>query len=176
MPGIHMRPAEPEDADTVRALLSGAAARTAALGYPNWPAQFPRALVERAIAQRTLFVGTRGDEVVATLTLQWADEMFWGPQPDDAGYLHRLVVRSDHSGAGLGAAGIDWAARRVRAEGRTCLRLDVAADNLPLCSYYERLGFEYRGDATGEFEQADGATGQWKSRRYERAVTEGKRT
>jgi ribosomal protein S18 acetylase RimI-like enzyme len=68
-----------------------------------------------------------------------------------------------------------WAARRVRANDRAWLRLDVSADNLPLCSYYEHLGFEYRGDIEGEYTEPDGRVRHWKSRRYERAVTEEKR-
>jgi hypothetical protein len=60
------------------------------------------------------------------------------------------------------------AARQVRARNRAWLRLDVPADNLPLCSHYERLGFEYRGDAEGELTQPDGTLRRWRNRLYER--------
>jgi hypothetical protein len=57
----------------------------------------------------------------------------------------------------------------VRAADRAWLRLDATADNLPLCAYYERLGFEHRDDAEGELTQPDGAVRHWRVRLYERA-------
>jgi ribosomal protein S18 acetylase RimI-like enzyme len=106
------------------------------------------------------------------MTLQWSDETFWGERPDDAGYVHRLVVRRDRAGTGVGPACLDWASQRVRAANRAWLRLDVSADNLPLALYYERLGFQYRGDVEGHRQEPSGAVVQWRSRRYERAVGE----
>jgi GNAT superfamily N-acetyltransferase len=149
-------------------LLADAAAWTASIGFSNWPARFPRKIATRGIANGELYVGEAGDEIVATVALTWSDPMFWGACADDAGYVHRLAVRRDRAGAGLGAEIIEWAARQVSAAGRAWLRLDASADNLPLCSYYERLGFEYRGDAGGELDQHDGTVRHWKQRLYER--------
>jgi hypothetical protein len=56
----------------------------------------------------------------------------------------------------------------VRSRNRAWLRLDASADNLPLCSYCERLGFEYRSDAEGELAQPDGIVRHWRARLYER--------
>jgi GNAT superfamily N-acetyltransferase len=149
-------------------LLAEASAWTASMGFANWPARFPDAIVSRGIAKGELYVGEEADVVVATAALAWSDPMFWGARADDAGYVHRLAVRRDRAGAGLGAEIIEWAARQVSDAGREWLRLDAAADNLPLCSYYERLGFEYRGDATGELDQPDGTVRHWKQCLYER--------
>lgn len=149
-------------------LLAEAAAWTAAIGFANWPARFPRKLVTRGITAGELYVGEEDDAIVATVALIWSDPMFWGVRADDAGYVHRLVVCRDRAGAGLGAEIIEWAARQVTVAGREWLRLDASADNLPLCSYYERLGFEYRGDATGDLDQPDGTVRHWKQRLYER--------
>jgi ribosomal protein S18 acetylase RimI-like enzyme len=170
--GIFIRPAAPEDVNGVLELLSEAASWTAALGYPNWPAQFPRTMVTHGIAEGELFVAEADGSLVATVNLQWSDVMFWGEREPDAGYVHRLVVRRDHAGAGLGAALVDWAAQQVSAAGRACLRLDVSADNLPLCSYYERLGFVHRGDREGELTEPDGRVRHWRSRLYERRCEE----
>ena len=170
---IRTRLAEPADLDAVGDLLSEAAAWTASIGFPNWPARFSRELLALGIADRTLYVVEIEGAVVATLTLQWRDELFWGDCADDAGYVHRLAVRRDHAGARLGGALLDWAARQVGATNRTWLRLDASADNLRLCAFYERLGFEYRGDAEGEYPMPNGEIRQWRSRRYERAATEG---
>jgi GNAT superfamily N-acetyltransferase len=152
----------------VLALLAEAAAWRAAIGFANWPARFPTKIATRGIEKGELYVGEQGDVIVATVALMWSDPMIWGDRADDAGYVHRLVVRRDRAGAGLGAEIIDWAARQVTAAGRDWLRLDASADNLPLCSYYERLGFECRGEVTGEINEPDGAVRRWKQRLYER--------
>lgn len=151
------------------------AAWTERLGFANWPARFPPEVVTRGVAEATLYVVEEDASIIATLTLQWSDVMFWGDRPDDAGYVHRLVVRRNHVGVGLGAVMIDWVSQQVKAAGRACLRLDVSADNLPLCSYYERLGFGYRGDCEGEFSEPDGRVRRWKTRLYERDCHEEKR-
>jgi ribosomal protein S18 acetylase RimI-like enzyme len=165
---IRIRPAEPHDIEPVTELLSEAAAWTAALGFPNWPVPFPRHVVASALARGQLYVAEDGSGIIAALALQWSDEFFWGVQPDDAGYVHRLVVRRDRAGTGIGAALVDWASERVREAGRVCLRLDASADNLPLGSYYERLGFTYRGEREGEHIEPDGGIRRWKTRLYER--------
>jgi ribosomal protein S18 acetylase RimI-like enzyme len=141
-------------------------------GSPTGRRRSPGELVTRGFGRGDLYVAEDGPEVVAALTLQWSDEFFWGAQPDDAGYVHRLVVRRDRAGAGLGAALIDWAAAQVRAAGRTRLRLDVSADNLPLRAYYERLGFIYRSEREGELIEPGGGIRRWKTRLYERDCNE----
>lgn len=166
---IDIRPAELDHVEAVRALLSDAAEWTASIGFPNWPARFPRDLVARAISERTLHIVEGDDAIIATVTLQWRDLMFWGEREDDAGYVHRLAVRRDRAGEGLGATVIDWAAQQVRASNRAWLRLDASADNLPLCTYYESLGFEHRDDIEGELQLPDGTVRSWRSRLYERA-------
>lgn len=163
-----IRPAALDDVEVVLALLAEAAEWTASIGFANWPARFPRAVVTHGIAERELYVVHERDAIVATVALQWSDVMFWGEREADAGYVHRLTVRRDRAGTGLGATILDWAAQQVRAADRDWLRLDVPADNLPLCGYYERLGFEYRGDAEGDFTQSDAVVRHWRSRLYER--------
>jgi GNAT superfamily N-acetyltransferase len=165
---INIRLAKPDDADLVLELLAEASAWTASIGFPNWPARFPRKIATRGIASGNLYVVEDSDVVVATVALMWRDPMIWGVRADDAGYVHRLVVRRDRAGSWLGAEIVEWAARQVSAAGREWLRLDVTADNVPLGSYYERLGFEYRGDATGELDEPDGTLRRWKVRLYER--------
>lgn len=156
-------------------LLTEAAAWTAERGFANWPGHFPRALVTTGLQCGELFVAEIENEMVATLALSWSDAMFWGEQPPVAGYLHRLAVRRNHAGRDLGAQLVEWAARRVVAEGRTRLRLDVAADNVPLRRYYERLGFAHCGDTEGERAERDGGRVRWSTSRYERVEEEARR-
>jgi len=51
---------------------------------------------------------------------------------------------------GLGERLLDWAEAQVAAAGRELLRLDCMRDNPVLKAYYERLGFEPRGEAVFE--------------------------
>jgi GNAT superfamily N-acetyltransferase len=138
-------------------------------GYDNWPAHFPRSLIARNFDAGELYVVEREGVTIATLTLQWSDEFFWGVTDADGGYVHRLAVRRKHAGAGLGYRLLDWADERVRANGRVALRLDVVSDNRPLRDYYEAAGFEHRRDVTGEFELRDGTRQNWRTSLYERA-------
>jgi len=60
----------------------------------------------------------------------------------EALYVGRLIVRRSHSGLGLGAALIDWAAHAAMQQiGTPCLRIAVWTTNRDLHSYYQRHGF-----------------------------------
>jgi len=117
-----------------------------------------------------LYLASLGDEVVGTLALQWSDPYFWGDDGHDgrAGYVHRVVVRRAHAGAGLGAQLLAWAEDQVRARGRAALRLDVVSHNAPLRRYYEGAGFEHVRDVSGDWTRRDGTTYEWHTSLYER--------
>jgi GNAT superfamily N-acetyltransferase len=121
-----------------------------------------RWLVERGIRQwqpgevdiRTLreqieagewFVHRQSGRLLVALRFLWTDPVFWGERPDDAAYVHGLMIERRHAGEGLGAAALGWAEERARAAGRTFLRLDHAADNVRLARYYRDRGFIERG-------------------------------
>jgi len=94
----------------------------------------------------TVFVVEHHGCVVATITVdRWADADFWRREDNvtRALYVHRMAVTRTHSGIGLGAAMLDWAAARARGRGRSLLRLDAWATNGALHAYYEGLGFEH---------------------------------
>ena len=63
----------------------------------------------------------------------------------DVADLHRVVVRADQRGRGIGArlvlAGIDWA----QATGAHRVLLEVEAENAPALALYEGLGFRTVG-------------------------------
>jgi ribosomal protein S18 acetylase RimI-like enzyme len=62
-------------------------------------------------------------------------------QPEDAAYVHGLVIDRRHAGQALVATALRWAEERARAGGRTYLRLDHAADNVRVARYYRERGF-----------------------------------
>jgi ribosomal protein S18 acetylase RimI-like enzyme len=134
---VNVRPARAEDVELVARILDEAG---------EWRRPFPRdELVERT-ARDELFLVDLDGEPAGTFTLLWDDPSFWGEQPPDAAYLHKLAVRPAFRGRRLGARVLAWCERRAAAAGRTYLRLDCKRDDPRIRRYYERLGFEHRGD------------------------------
>ncbi len=92
-----------------------------------------------------LYTVKESDEIIATFTLRWEDKSVWGEQPEDAGYLHRLAVKNNWHGRGIGLEMTEWAAKLVSKESKGYLRLDCDAANSGLCAYYEKQGFKQAG-------------------------------
>jgi ribosomal protein S18 acetylase RimI-like enzyme len=144
---LDVRPARPEDVEEIVDILSEAARWLLARGIRQWPDPFPGDRIAGPVERGAFHLALLGSETVGTLALLWSDPAFWGERPPDAGYVHALAVRRSHAGRGLGRRLLDWADEQVAAAGRDYLRLDCRADNLVLRRYYERLGFEPRGEA-----------------------------
>jgi GNAT superfamily N-acetyltransferase len=150
---VKVRAASPEEIDVVIDMLADAAAWLRARGVEQWPDRFERDWVMPAIERGETWLAEEDGEVAGSLVVQWSDPTFWGGYPEDAGYLHRLVVR--RHGDGLGARLLQWAERHAASRGKRFLRLDCVAWNAPLRAYYERAGYEHIGDVTvGPYTQA----------------------
>jgi GNAT superfamily N-acetyltransferase len=154
-----MRQARPGEEQAVVDLWTEAATWLASRGIDQW--QYPPHLdrIERSIAagECWLAVNEHDDAAdvhddaanqhgrsVGTITVdRHADPDFWTPadQPDAALYAHRMVVRRDYAGAGLGHLMLDHAGGLARDAGKRWLRLDAWRDNPGLHDYYLRLGF-----------------------------------
>jgi GNAT superfamily N-acetyltransferase len=143
---VRVRPAGLDDVETVGELIDDATRWVGELGFEQWPLPFPRNEIEAAVERGEVYVGDLDGEAVATVTLLRDDPEYWGERPPDAVYVHKLAVRRDHAGRGIGAAVVEWANAQAVAEGRTFLRLDCLRDSHGIRDYYERLGFEHQGD------------------------------
>jgi GNAT superfamily N-acetyltransferase len=143
---VIVRRATHADAAVAGSILDEAARWLASQGFDHWPVPFPADELAERIDQGELYVADLDGEPAGTLTLLWDDPSFWGDQPPDAAYIHKLAVRRAFAGRGLGSAIVAWAERRAAAAGRQHLRLDCPRDNPGIRVYYERLGFEHRGD------------------------------
>ena len=143
---MNVRQARREDAGTVAELLDEATRWVHELGYKQWPLPFPRDELAAAIDRAEVFLVEDEGDPVATVTLQQDDPAYWGARPADALYVHKLAVRRDRSGRGIGAAIVAWANAEAVEAGRDFLRLDCLRDNPGIREYYEQLGFEHRGD------------------------------
>ena len=133
-------------------------------------APVPGRIVRASIERQDTYLAWSDGSAIGSLAVYWADPTFWGHQPPDAGYVHRLVVTREAGGRGHGARLLDWAADRVRARGRHWLRLDCAAGNTTLRAFYERLGFRHVGDVEVTVPGAGTGPGSWWASRYQRPV------
>lgn len=143
---MNVRIARQEDVETVGRLLDEATVWVGELGHEQWPLPFPPAELAAAIDRDEVYVAEVDAEPVGTVTILSDDPVYWGERPPDAHYVHKLAVRRDRTGHGLGAAIVEWADARAAASGRRFLRLDCLRDDPGIRAYYERLGFEHRGD------------------------------
>ena len=146
MTEVEVRRAGPEDVDEIVEILSEAARWLLGRGIRQWPDPFPPGRVAEVTQRGDFYLARVDGEAVGTLALLWSDPAFWGEQPADARYVHALAVRRAHAGRGLGKRLLDWAGEQTAAAGREYLRLDCRSDNPALRAYYERQGFERRGE------------------------------
>ncbi|HEV2121022.1 MAG TPA: GNAT family N-acetyltransferase [Candidatus Bathyarchaeia archaeon] len=100
-----------------------------------------RQTIKDNIERGEVYVAKDVKKTVGTITLQWSDQKFWGEQPLDAVYIHKLAIRRSHAGRRLGLRMIQWAESKARTEGKRYLRLDCLAGNKTIREYYEKEGF-----------------------------------
>jgi GNAT superfamily N-acetyltransferase len=143
---VNVRRCQARDVAEVGALLDEATVWVGERGYEQWPLPYPREEIASAIDRGEVYVAELDGDVVATVTLLWDDPTYWGERPADAAYVHKLAVRRACAGRRIGHAIVEWADRTAASAGRDFLRLDCIGDNPGIREYYERLGFEHRGD------------------------------
>lgn len=108
---------------------------------PWHPGEWPRARIIESIEHGEVHLARLRQRNVATITLQWSDELFWPNYPADAGYIHRLAVATGFHGKEVGPHLLRWAELKAKENGKKYLRLNCMASNLALRKYYERAGF-----------------------------------
>ena len=149
-PGVplEIRPARPEHFEVAVDILEQAAGWLQVRGLDGWsPGMFRdpggrgRRFLHEALEAGNLHLAWRGGRAVATVTVQWDDQLFWPDEPPVAGYVHRLAVANREHGHGLGGDLLAWAEGEAVAGGKAFLRLDCAADDSGIKRYYERAGF-----------------------------------
>lgn len=158
------------DVHLVLDLLEEAAAWIRAVHrLEQWPERFPEERVLEDVDSGALFVCEIDGVLLGALSLAWSDPMFWGDR-SDAGFVHRLVVRRDRAGQGLGARLLRWVDGEILRRGRGWLCIDVLQDNVALRAFYEGIGFRWAGAVSGQHSHPSGATSRpWHAALYERA-------
>lgn len=151
MTSLAMRRATAADKEVIRAILLEASAWVRAKGIDQWrPSDFTEDAAKRDIESDDMFLAFRAGLPVGTMMLHRTpgqlDRLIWRERADDsAAYVHRLAIRSDLHGQGLGEEILHWAGEEARSLGKEYLRLDCMADNEVLNRYYRGLGFTYHG-------------------------------
>jgi GNAT superfamily N-acetyltransferase len=148
---LRVVPAALGDIDTVLGILDEAASWIIEQRLPSvWkPGEFSRETFLEQISRGEVHIGLVDEQPAGTITLQWADRVFWGEQLPDSGYVHKLAVRRAYAGQKVGLDMLRWAEAKSRTVGKRFLRLNCLAGDKKIRDYYERAGFLNKGDVVG---------------------------
>jgi len=111
---LPFRRATAADFEAVYAIIAEAAAwlRSRSTSQWDWFLTDPgKDLIRHRIETAETYLVLDADaQAVATFTVQWDDEMIWGPRGKDglAGYIHGLAVCRRAAGIGLGLKMLQW--------------------------------------------------------------------
>jgi ribosomal protein S18 acetylase RimI-like enzyme len=130
-PGLVLRDARPGDAEAIAALI-------AALGYEAKTADIGRRLAALGKTGQQAVVAEKGN-VLGVLTTSM---MIVLHRPKPVGRISMLVVAEDARGAGIGAALVAEAEKRLAAKGCGLVEVTSNRRRLPAHAFYERLGYE----------------------------------
>ena len=145
-PILDINVACPHDFPDVMDILSEAAAWLKTRGIDQWPSppnEHWHRRMAKAIERGEVYMTSQDLKHAGILRLTWSDP-YW-PDDDLAGYIHSMAIRNGFHGRGLGRAMLNWAVEQCRDHGRELLRLDCLASNDRLRRYYEKQGFNKRG-------------------------------
>src|SRR6059036_2416969 len=144
---LKVRQAGLHDVDIVLGILDEAAGWLKQHEIPSLEAwRILPSILSRSDLSRGVYVALVDDTAAGTFILQWSDSPFWGERPPDSGYIHKLAVRPDFAGRGIGREMLRWAEARAKSAGKRFLRLNCLAGDRKIRDYYERAGFTHRGD------------------------------
>src|SRR5215831_17818294 len=83
-------PANEEEVDTVIGILNDVARWLGSRGLPSrWGSALVRDRFLAQIRLKEVHLARIGPDIVGTITLQWADQVFWSGASNDAGYIHK---------------------------------------------------------------------------------------
>ncbi|MFG3187852.1 GNAT family N-acetyltransferase [Streptomyces omiyaensis] len=151
MTAPHHRPAREADLAALVRLRDDAARWMLDRGITGqWsPGELGEDHFRRVMAHGEVWIAESGGRIAGAWELWWEDEAAWGPQPPDAGYVHRLMV-DRAAPPGTGRRLLAAAEARAAEAGRTRLRLDCLSSNARLTAYYEEAGYRVVGRKDGK--------------------------
>lgn len=150
---ITIQPGTPTDVDALTDIMKNTITWLATKGSDQWqnmaPGQPDHHRIREGFTQAqqagTLWVArdTTGQVLGGMIVNTYVDPDFWNPtdKPQDALYLHRLLVHRDHTGKNIAQQLLQHARNLTTTAGKTYLRLDAWATNTQLQQYYQQAGF-----------------------------------
>lgn len=143
---VRVNPATLADAEAILRLRDDLAVRMVRDGVEQWvPGEMPLAWVEECVRQGWIYVASRDERLIGSVTIAWRDPLVWGESEEPAGYVHMLMVDPAFGGHGLGSWLLEWSEERIARSGRQLVRLDCAVGNSRLRAFYERAGYRLVG-------------------------------
>ncbi|MFF1510705.1 GNAT family N-acetyltransferase [Streptomyces sp. NPDC058326] len=153
---VTFRQADERDLDLLVGMYDGAARWMLRNGIDQWkPGGRSAGHFRGRIGAGEVWLASHDGRAVGAYELWWEDPQAWGPQPPDAGYVHRLMADREAAPSGTGRALLAHAEERIASAGRTVARLDCLTDNPRLRTYYEAAGYRAVGEEPGKL-AADG--------------------
>lgn len=150
MKNIKIRKAKKEEKEIALELLKEAALWLNKIDVDYWqhwinPTEDFLLWLNDGFDKGQIYYASLNSEIVGMFRLQWSDEMFWGKQEDNAGYIHSLTVRRKFYNQGIGQKILNIIEDICRDNGKKYLRLDCGENITKLCEYYEKNGFHKKG-------------------------------
>ncbi len=136
-----------DDLPTIVSILNQGILSKLRRGDTAWGDQsYDIASLKPFIDDGSTFIALNGTNIVGTFRLVWQDNVLWGSQPPEAGYVQSFSVASGNKGQNIGGQIIDLALAEAALQGRAYLRLACPSNNGGLRTYYEKQGF-HRADS-----------------------------
>ncbi len=148
---LQIQRAEPEDEDALIELYARAGKALLKGGIDQWDASYPdRPRIHQDIQRGEAFVLRFGEQVRGAIVLnaeadEEYDEVTWQGRDSDALIVHRLAIAPKDQGAGFAQDLMRFAFEHAQERAFQSIRLDVFSENTRAIGFYERLGFERRG-------------------------------
>lgn len=140
-----------KDFNTILDLLKEAAHALKVKGTDQWsywlnpPEEKVTWLKEGITNNEFYFIRNTKGTLMGMFRLLFEDELYWGKQKEEAGYVHSLVVKDEFKGQQIGKHAMKQIEELLIDKGIHLFRLDCVANNKRLCSYYESFGFKQVG-------------------------------
>ena len=134
--------------DTILELTKACGKNMRENGIDQWDENYPdRGRILHDLETETLFAYREGDEVLGIVVLNESQdeeygEINWSTSADDKNIVvHRLAVRPDQQGKGLGRKLMDFAEQWAKENNYDAIRLDTYSQNPRNQRFYTNRGY-----------------------------------
>jgi ribosomal protein S18 acetylase RimI-like enzyme len=128
-------------------------------GIQQWDWFYPNGIViGNDLRNKNLFGLVKDGQVLAAVVLDTKQSskyaaLKWNDESGESACIHRLAVRPECQGKGLGKQMLQFAEHLARKQGNTSIRLDVYTGNPGAVSMYSRAGYRQVGEVLFPFRQ-----------------------